>query len=435
MRALALPPHRSAFSSGVRFALALGVLASAATAQPVAPPGEPFPPLGDPAVDARLGPPPVDALSDAATASLLTMLPGEEVYALFGHSALRIHDPATGLDRAYNYGTFDFRQPFFVLRFARGELDYVLDTAPFPDEVARYEWLRRPMIEQRLALDAATVRALYRRLETNALPEHRAYRYRFFYDNCSTRLLDVVDAARRDVGRTPVALPDAPQTASFRDLIRPYVAADPLLWVGMSTGLGTPADETASTRQRAFLPLELLRLMDTATLDGRPLVAARDTVFWVEGAGMPRRTFPWPSALTWGLLALGVALTIAERRRAPGRLVRTLDAALLAGTGLMGLALLLLWFATAHDVTGPNLHLLWAWPTHLGAAVLVARGRGGRGFFIYLASAAVVAAPVALAWPLWPQGMPAAVLPLVLLLALRCGAEAWHRRTRVGVAA
>ena len=70
-------------------------------------------------------------LSDEAEVSLLTMLPGEEVYSLFGHSALRIRDDAAGLDRTYNFGTFSFDQPFFLLRFLRGSLDYQLDTDPF----------------------------------------------------------------------------------------------------------------------------------------------------------------------------------------------------------------------------------------------------------------------------------------------------------------
>src|SRR5690606_412756 len=48
---------------------------------------------------------PAEALSDSAAVSLLTMLPGEEVYSAFGHSAFRIHDPALGLDRTYNFGT------------------------------------------------------------------------------------------------------------------------------------------------------------------------------------------------------------------------------------------------------------------------------------------------------------------------------------------
>ncbi len=350
------------------------------------------------------------------------MLPGDEVYSLFGHSSFRIADPATGLDRTYNYGTFDFRQAGFILRFARGRLDYILDTAPFDYEVARYSWLRRPIIEQRLALDPPTVSALYRRLEINALPENRAYRYLFFHDNCSTRLLEMLDSSLVDAGRPRVVLPTVDETESFRDLIRPYAAGAPVLWIGMSAGLGTPADEVATTRQRTFLPLELMRLFDASSLDGRPLVAERDTVFWIEGAGEPPRAFPWPTVLGWTLLAGGLVGTAAARRRpqrsiGQPRAVRLLDIALLAFAGVVGVVLAPLWLATEHGVTGPNLHLAWAWPTHVAAAVAVARGRRWRGYF---AAAGALAAIIALGWPFLPQGMPAALLPVVVLLAVRC---------------
>jgi len=398
---------------------------------PLAPPGEPFGQLGDPAVDARPGPP--GTLSPGASAALLTMLPGREIYSLFGHSALRLTDPATGLDRTYNYGTFDFQQPLFVPNFVLGKLDYILDTAPYPDEVARYEWLGRPIIEQPLALDAATVQALYRRLEVNALPENRAYRYRFFYDNCSTRLLDVLDGALADAGHARVQLQDEHATDSFRDLLRPYIAGNPALWAGMSTILGTPGDAVATTRQRTFLPLELAHVFDGAMVENRPLVLRRDTVFQVAGAGMPAPAFPWPAALLWGLFSLGAVATLATWKRTPGKLARALDTLLLAGVGLLGVLVGFLWFATEHEVMGPNAHLVWAWPTHLVAAVVVARGRIGRKWRRYFAVAAVVSGLAALLWLGVPQGMPAALLPIPLLVALRCAARA--RTARPAVAA
>lgn len=358
-------------------------------------------------------------LSGEATVSLLTMLPGDEVYSLFGHSAIRIRDPLTGFDVAYNYGTFNFEQPGFVVRFARGRLDYILDTAPYSYEVDRYRHLQRPIIEQRLDLDSATVGALFSRLEINALPENRAYRYRFFHDNCSTRLLEIIDIALSDAGRPALALPGRSETESFRDLIRPYGAGTPLLWTGMSAGLGIPADSVASTRQRSFLPLELMRLADAITVEGRSLVASRDTVFWIPGAGTAPPAFPWPTILGWAIcVAVGVATAIAWRTpRRYETALRRLDVTLLAVAGVVGVVLGLLWLATEHGVTGPNLHLIWAWPTHVAAAVAIARRRRWRP---YLLGAGAVALVAAAGWPFWPQGMPAALLPFAILVAVRC---------------
>lgn len=363
---------------------------------------------------------PPRALSRAAEASLLTMLPGEEVHSLFGHSALRVRDPASGLDRAYNYGTFDFNQPFFVARFAGGQLDYLLDTAATALEVERYRWAGRPVIEQRLALDAATVRALYRLLEANALPPNRTYRYDFFFDNCSTRLLDMIDRSLAASGRPPVVLAPPDERPTFRQHIRPYIAAEPLLWLGMDVGLGLPADRVATAREATFLPLELKLQLDGATVGGRPLVAATDTLFWVPGAGMPRRAFPWPLALGWASFVLGLAVTfIRHQRGGDTRWGRRGDAALFGAVGLAGVMLALLWFATAHRVTGPNLNLLWAWPTHLVAASFIGRDRGGPGLRAYLLAAGALAGLTALGWFALPQELPAPLLPLALLVALR----------------
>ncbi|MEM6328129.1 MAG: DUF4105 domain-containing protein, partial [Bacteroidota bacterium] len=203
-------------------------------------------------------------LSDSATASVLTMLPGEEVYSLWGHSALRVRDPATDLDRTYNYGTFDFEQPGFVVRFLRGHLDYMLDTAPFEVEVYKYrDLLQRPMIEQTLDLPPETVRALFAALEENARPENRAYRYDFIWDNCSTRLLDMVDGALRDTGQPTVTLPDGESTETFRDLLDPYTEGHPWLDVGTNLGLGLPTDGVPTPRERIFLPLEFMATVDS----------------------------------------------------------------------------------------------------------------------------------------------------------------------------
>ena len=48
------------------------------------------------------------SLSDSARISLLTCSPGGSVEELFGHTAYRIEDPASGLDLIVNYGLFSF---------------------------------------------------------------------------------------------------------------------------------------------------------------------------------------------------------------------------------------------------------------------------------------------------------------------------------------
>ena len=84
-----------------------------------------------------------DHLSDNAQVSLLTIYPGEELYATFGHSAIRIVDAEHQLDRVYNYGTFSFEEPGFYLKFARGQLDYMLSAYSYQFLIYIYTEERR----------------------------------------------------------------------------------------------------------------------------------------------------------------------------------------------------------------------------------------------------------------------------------------------------
>ena len=70
-------------------------------------------------------------LSERAEISLLTYTPSNDLYAAFGHSALRVHDPATDYDLVFNYGMFSFDEGNFYLKFAQGKLNYWLGAYDF----------------------------------------------------------------------------------------------------------------------------------------------------------------------------------------------------------------------------------------------------------------------------------------------------------------
>ena len=46
--------------------------------------------------------------NDSIRLSLLTCAPGEEIYSLFGHTAIRYENPSQGIDVVFNYGLFSF---------------------------------------------------------------------------------------------------------------------------------------------------------------------------------------------------------------------------------------------------------------------------------------------------------------------------------------
>ena len=183
-------------------------------------------------------------LSESARVSLVTIVPGKKVYSLFGHNALRVFDPERGIDIAYNYGTFDFGNPLvFSARFAYGDLNYRLTRQSYERMVAFYPVEEgRPVIEQHLDLDAEQREEIFRFLEWNSQPENAYYRYDFYYDNCATRIRDVLEEVLGQ--ELVVGSPDPGGT--MRQLLDPYLVEKSWLHFGMDVGQGLPADAGAT---------------------------------------------------------------------------------------------------------------------------------------------------------------------------------------------
>ena len=135
---------------------------------------------------------PKRVIPDSIRISLLTCASGEEIYSLFGHTAIRYENYTRGIDAVFNYGIFNFNAPNFILRFALGETDYQLGVTNYERFAAEYYYLERDVWQQELNLTVQEKEKLIMLLEENYRPENRIYRYNFFYDNCATRPRDLI---------------------------------------------------------------------------------------------------------------------------------------------------------------------------------------------------------------------------------------------------
>jgi hypothetical protein len=360
-------------------------------------------------------------LSEQSRITVVTILPGEAIHTIFGHSAVRVHDPVHDVDRLYNYGTFNFGDPFFIPKFTYGHLQYFLSVVPYRSALRVYRQQKRPVIEQELALSQTQRTALYRFLQHNARPEHRYYQYDFFFDNCSTRIRDALKTTLGDTLRY-ARWPNP--NRSFRQLLDIYVRERPLLDLGFDLSLGMPADVTPSAQEAMFLPDYLLSGLDRARLAAgettRPLVARTDTVLWIDGYTRGQAASGWPTGLSWTFLILVLGWTSWQASSGAPSAGRG-DAFLFATTGLIGLIVCFLWFISAHGVTEHNWNLAWAWPTHLVAAALLLRYPLTARLQRYMRVAALATGAFVLGWSLWPQNLHSAVLPFALAVAVRCG--------------
>ena len=355
-------------------------------------------------------------LSQGAVVSLVTFSPGKPVHALFGHGAFRVVDPAFGLDILFNYGTFDFDDEF-VPKFMYGELDYYLSVVGTKGSLEQAIEMERSVIEQVFDLDAEQRQTLYGTLVKNAHPDNRVYRYDFLFDNCSTRVIDMLRATLDGSPGNELVMPTGPYDGrSFRVLLGEHVAAKTWLDFGFDLLLGSTVDREATFEEAWFLPIHLMNALDTATLSGRPLVSKTNVLLGQAGEGLPPRAFDQPAALAWLLLALVIVLF---RRDTGGPWSRRFDGALFGLAGLAGLFIALMWFGTLHHVTTANWDLLWAWPTHLLAAIFLLKQTRPNWMRIYLGLAAISALVVALGIGLSLQFAPA-ILPLGLVFVVRC---------------
>ncbi|MCH2215447.1 MAG: DUF4105 domain-containing protein [Flavobacteriales bacterium] len=352
-------------------------------------------------------------VSESTTISLITCGPGNELYSTFGHSAIHISDRTSGLDKVYNYGTFDFDTPNFYVKFSRGQLDYFLNVTDFGRFVRSYQREGRWVYRQELNLTQAQKEELFAFLENNAKAENKFYKYDFFYDNCSTRIRDVLE----DVLGESLVYPkmESDTTATFREMIELYLTKLPWSDLGIDLALGMPCDHEADYRQKMFLPDYLKSHFDEARImDGGaliPLVKKEGIVL----AEHPSLAMVEPNSINWIFWVLMGICFLTGLFVSPQKM-KWFDVTFFLLTGILGIFITLLWFATEHSTTKWNLNLIWALPTWIWGAILLIRNKPSSKFFKIHS---IIAFTIMVFWVVIPQSFHAAVIPIILALAAR----------------
>jgi len=305
---------------------------------------------------------PPSANGDSLFVSLLTCSPGVDAYAMFGHTALRVRQLGTPTDVVYNYGVFDSRQENFIWHFVIGHTDYELRPQSAQRFFGRYLADGQTVWEQVLCLTAeqrAMVQAL---LDTNALPENRTYRYNFLYDNCSTRVRDMLE--RLFGNASPSALADAPALAyapveekTQREMLHEFTASAPWTAFGIDMVLGMEVDQPIGRHEQMFLPSYLQRMADEANVctDSTEAPFVLQTLTWQpETPATPAASFPiGPKAAFWLLFALALGFTYIDYRRQQAML--WFDIVLYIVQGTAGIIIAGLFFCSEHPAVGTNL--------------------------------------------------------------------------------
>lgn len=300
---------------------------------------------------------------DSIEIGLITCTPHEEVYSLYGHTAIRYRDLTTGQDLAFNYGVFNFKAPHFVLRFVLGKTDYELGIIPINIFCKYYRDWGSEVTEQVLDLTAEEKANITVALSRNLRPENRIYRYNFFYDNCSTRPRDIIE--RNMLGQI-VYTPREDFAPSYREMIHELTAHHEWATFGNDLLLGLKADLKTDYRQQEFLPLNLQHDFDHAQVFAngayRPLVKERRTLV-KAGVQIREKDFPLSPTVCF-LLLVALSFFIAGLEYKRKRCLVWFDATLMALTGLAGILLFVMLFSE-HPTTSTNLQILLLNPLSL----------------------------------------------------------------------
>ncbi|MFW5762594.1 MAG: DUF4105 domain-containing protein [Cyclobacteriaceae bacterium] len=353
-------------------------------------------------------------LSTGAEITVLTCEPGNELYSLFGHSAIRVKDSIAGIDWVYNYGIFDFSTPNFYWKFTRGKLPYQLGKYDFKYFLPEYQVEERSVYEQVLLLTSEEKQALFEFLEWNYLPENRFYLYDFLYNNCSTKIIDVIleiinnRKVTRGYESTRVDM-------SFRQNLEPYLVNNkPWALFGINLALGMPTDKEMTARENMFLPLNLMKQLTLS--EGRKLVKPIDVLY--QGNNIDK-TYPnilRPYWLSWLFFTIVLLITIYEWIRSKNFVL--FDKVYFGLLGALGFFILFLWFGTDHLSTKNNLNILWAFPLHL-LVMLFYRSIPVNMLKYYFLITGIFSLLLLFTKNLLPQELPPEMVPLVLVVVIR----------------
>jgi hypothetical protein len=320
---------------------------------------------------------------------------------------------------AYNWGVFDFSTPNFAWKFAKGKLNYMLGAYSYERFLQEYFSENRSVYSQKINLDVSEKKRLLDLIQTNLKPENRSYRYDFFYDDCSTRIRDLIE---RSVGSKLIYPPDETNDIpTFREKVGKYQKNYPWLKMGIDLIMGTPGDKKASFRDRMFLPTDLQKNLAQAVINRdrkmNPLMSSIETVLEFDPPSVKNRFYSSP-IFVFTLLFVILVLISAMYKRV--RLILITDIIIFTIFSILALLMIFFNFFTDHEQMKWNLNIIWLNPAILVCWVALIFRKKAEIWFRLVFFLSVIFLPFAF---IIPNAISFSFVPLILILLLRSSAR------------
>ncbi len=346
---------------------------------------------------------------------LLTCGPGTETYSIYGHSALRIVIPDKHSDIVYNWGVFDFSTPNFAWKFAKGRLDYMLGATSLKGFLSGYVYEQRFVFSQKINLTQDEVESLLVLINENLKPENVKYRYDFFYDDCSTRIRDLLEKA---IGKALLYPPGEDETIpTFRDMVGKYQNPYPWLKSGIDFIMGSPGDKDAQYRDRMFLPIDMQNELVEARINrsGKmiPLLQNPEIILDFVTPIHKLNFFLTPIFIFTLLLIIVIILSGLFRN---SKIISLIDIIIFSIYSILALLMIFFNFFTDHQQMKWNLNIIWLNPIIFICLISLIFSKAGIIWFrfVFYISTLFFIIQIVL-----PQEFNGAIIPLVVILIFR----------------
>ena len=314
------------------------------------------------------------------------MRTGQELYATWEPRLLMRSE--CGTDIVYNWGVFDFSTKHFAWKFAKGRLEYMLAYTTYDRFLDEYIYSNREVISQRVNLDRQEINTMLMLIQENLKPENVKYRYDFFYDDCSTRVRDLLENAVGDNLLYPPE--DIRNQTTFAKEIERFSIRSPWLDFGIDMLMGREGRKRTTLRDRMFLPDELSKGLSQLVIrrDGLMVPLLANPVTVVESTAVWQKTnvMLTPISVFSFLLIIVLILGATLKSKLANNIM---DIIIFFLFSVLAVMIFFFNFFTDHIQMRGNMHILWLSPfviTSLIALILDKEFYGRLGRYLSLPS-------------------------------------------------
>jgi hypothetical protein len=277
----------------------------------------------------------------------------------------------------------------------------------------------RSVFSQKINLDQSETAALLKMIKENLKPENIYYLYDFFYDDCSTRIRDLIEKA---VGEKLIYPPDETRNMpTFREKVGEYQKAYPWLRMGIDLIMGTPGDKKASFRDRMFLPIDLQGNLAQAVINRNrkmiPLLQPSQTILAFDPPRINQRFYTTPLFVFMLIFILIIFLSSILRK---SKLLNILDIIIFSAFTVLSVLMIFFNFFTDHQQMRLNMNIIWFNPFIILCLICLFLNKPGQLWFRLVFYLSMVFIPLII---IFPYAINNSFVPVILILLLRSSAR------------